>query len=278
MSIASYASLLAKQATPTRSLHVSVNNTSPLLGASMWAIMTQGGVGASPGAAAVPTAETVGSPGRNLGLSSLGAAHIVKVRGRAGTSSGENVSIYIVDRLSHQSGLSGNTGTTQTTNLPTAAIPARDEDTTGTGVHAIAEIYTAIGAGGPFTAQVSYTNQAGVAARTSPAQNVGGTSWNTKSTAIWLPFQTGDSGVRSVESATLSATTGTVGDWGITLVRPLLQLTAFEPSFDWCPVLDGGGLVPTFPNNACLGVYVHSSATGLGVNLSLDLQIDIAED
>jgi hypothetical protein len=37
-----------------------------------------------------------------------------------------------------------------------------------------------------------------------------------------MPLQAGDRGVKSVESLTLSASTGTAGNFGLTLFRPIM--------------------------------------------------------
>lgn len=140
--------------------------------------------------------------------------------------------LIIYDRLSHQGGLDGTTTTQQTTNLPTAALTRY---TSGVGVMAMVTIYTTIGT--PATTySLSYTNQAGTAGRTSPLQTIGGTNDRTAGMSFFTPLQVGDTGIRSVEGFTLTATTGTAGNMGITLWKPLLAIpmtrTCASPRLD----------------------------------------------
>ena len=128
--------------------------------------------------------------------------------------------IILADRVSHQGGLSGIVTTAQTTNLPTGALT---RFTSGVGVCIALEIYTAIGATAT-TVTVSYTNQAGTAGRTSQASVFGGSLSNAVARFVILPLQDGDTGVRSVESVTVLATTGTAGAFGVTLFKPLCPL------------------------------------------------------
>lgn len=121
----------------------------------------------------------------------------------------------LIDRLSHQGGLSGTVTTAQTTNLPTAALTRY---TSGVGVYAALEVYTAVGATDALWT-VSYTNQAGTAGRTASwlmADTPGGNSFHP------IPLVGSDTGVRSVESVTLTPSTGTAGNFGVTLFKPLV--------------------------------------------------------
>jgi hypothetical protein len=122
----------------------------------------------------------------------------------------------IYDRLVHTSGLSGTVTTAQTVN--SAALPSRA--TGGANVEAWIEVYTAIGATSR-TLTVSYTNQDGTSGRS-----------GTVTVAISMKagemrpiaLQGGDTGVRSVENVTWSGTTGTAGDFGITLLRRIASV------------------------------------------------------
>lgn len=167
----------------------------------------------------------------------------------------------IYDRLVQTSGLDGTITTPQTTNLPT---PALTRYTSGVGVMMMFSFATAPGATAT-TATVSYTNSAGTAGRTSPAITFGGTNDRTQNMVLQIPLQVGDVGVRSVESVTLAATTGTVGNIGITLWKPLLAL----PSPDMCtsPRLDMvrhlGAFFEKIQQDACLAVMQCSLTTTL---------------
>lgn len=167
--------------------------------------------------------------------------------------------MYIVyDRLSHQGGISGTVTTEQTTNLPTAALTRY---TSGVGVMAMLEIYATIGSTAT-TYSLRYTNQAGVANRNSPLQTVGGSSDRGIGLSFFTPLQVGDTGVRSVEGITLSATTGTAGDMGITLWRPLFSIPSLNLSVGARrdAVRHYGAMFSAIEQDACLAVMYCASA------------------
>jgi hypothetical protein len=169
--------------------------------------------------------------------------------------------VILIDRLAHQGGLSGIV-LNQATNLPTAALTRY----TGSyvGVMAAAEVYTAIGATGVFISG-SYTNQAGLAGRTFSSANFGATGFNTAGRFIILPLAAGDTGVRSVQSISISATTGTAGNFGITLFKPIAiwavpnnipQPMAFDA------ILSSNGMqLEQIQNNACLQFLFYCGTT-----------------
>ena len=157
----------------------------------------------------------------------------------------------IADRLSHQGGLSGIVTTAQTTNLPTAALTRY---TDGVGVHIGLSIYTQVGTTAT-TVTASYTNQAGTSGRTTAAVVFGGTGFREGNRLITLPLQSGDTGVRSVESVTVLATTGTAGVFGVTLYKPLfaIGLESMHGVFNGGFVTGGvGGGIPEILDDACL--------------------------
>lgn len=127
----------------------------------------------------------------------------------------------LCDRLSHQGGLSGTLTTAQTTNLPTAALTRY---TTGEGVIAMVSVIQQLGAS-TTTYTLSYTNQAGTSGKTSVAARIGGAAADRSTLrTFFTPLAAGDTGVRSVESFTLAATTGTTSQVGISLIKPLLMI------------------------------------------------------
>lgn len=166
-------------------------------------------------------------------------------------------SIIIVDRLVHQTGISGTTGT-QTSNLPTVPLPRY---TDGKGVMMALRIYTQVGTAATDVT-VSYTNQNGTAGRTSKIAIVGGTNNREAGRLILLSLQEGDTGVRSVQSVTLTVTTGTAGNMGIILFKPLAIVpmnSSYEPIR--ANFINGGliGNIPQFHNNACLCLFANVS-------------------
>ncbi|MDX2073023.1 MAG: hypothetical protein SFX19_01505 [Alphaproteobacteria bacterium] len=177
-------------------------------------------------------------------------------------------SLMLIDRLSHQGGLSGTVTTAQTTNLPTAALPRY---TSGEGVMMALEIYTSVGSTTAANATVSYTNQAGVSGRTSKIVILGGTTDFAASRFIILPLQDDDTGVRSVQSVTLSANTGSAGNFGVTLFKPLSLFPSFSQAFDgiqprtFNTLIGGFGCCPEILNDACLGLLGFANSTNPGV-------------
>ena len=206
-----------------------------------------------------------------------GASRIVQITGAqtqsivAGdTSTGV---VIVADRLSHQGGLVGNSTSTQTTNLPTAALTRY---TSGEGVWIALENYVALG-GTQTTATVSYTNQAGTAGRTGTCQ-IGGGSFGSLASLRLVALQAGDTGARSVESVTLTATTGVAGNFGVTLFRPLVPFPfpggatgemLFQTAMEY--LLGGGGAaLPRVDAAACLWL-IHLSSVSTFVAKTIEI-------
>lgn len=210
----------------------------------LWTSATPPGV--APTTPVVPTSATAGCI-QTFGVGASGKElKLVGGVARLHTAGG---AIMLADRLSHQAGLSGTVNSAQTTNLPTAALT---RFTDGEGVMAMLTIYTTIGTTAT-TVTVSYTNQAGTAGRTSPPQNIGTAANGTQGRGIAIPLAAGDTGIRSVESVTLAATTGTVGNFGVTLYKPLayINLPYGEGPGDF-DLLNGLIGFESIPDNACL--------------------------
>jgi hypothetical protein len=130
--------------------------------------------------------------------------------------------MVLCDVLSVQGGLSGTVAspTAQSTNLPTAALTRY---TDGDGVMMGLAIYGAVG-GTATTATVSYTDGVNGAGRTSTDIVFGGSNANTQGMVLILIPQAGDRNPVSVESVTLAATTGTAGNFGVVLFKPIAFL------------------------------------------------------
>lgn len=127
--------------------------------------------------------------------------------------------LMIYDRLLHISGLSGTVITPQTV----GGTLSRYTGAAARGNEIWVEVYSQVGATGT-TISASYTDQDGNAGATTPLTTFGGTGFREAERIIRLPFATGDSGARAVASVTVTATTGTAGDFGITIARPLMQI------------------------------------------------------
>lgn len=134
-------------------------------------------------------------------------------------SPNQAVGCILADRLYHQAGLSGTVTTAQTVNNGTVTLPARAAG--GAGVELWLEWYVTTGAT-VVNATVSYTNEQGVAGRTATVTSLPASTRG--HTMIRVPLQSGDLGVRSVESVTLSASTAAAGNFGVTLLRRIAYL------------------------------------------------------
>jgi hypothetical protein len=143
------------------------------------------------------------------------------IGGRFNTGGTAGATVVPIDLLNVSGGLSGTVTTEQTTNLPTAALTRH---TGGDGVMIGLVIYTIVGTTAT-TVSVRYTNQAGTGSRTSTVTSFGGTSFREVGRLILIPLQSGDTGVRSVEGVTVTATTGTAGNFGVCLFKPLMSFS-----------------------------------------------------
>lgn len=186
---------------------------------SLWTPVGVPAAGATPatGAGVAPTNATAGAlpftdpAGGNH--KRLLAANIVGSQGRGLAA--------LVDRLVHTSGLSGTNTGAQTVN--SAALPSgRDQNggANGDGVEGWLECYTQLGGTGR-TVAISYTNQAGTAGRAGTATIPA--SWSA-GRVVPIGLDVGDTGIRSVQSVTLSGSTGTVGNFGVTLLRRVCHI------------------------------------------------------
>lgn len=183
---------------------------------SSWTLTGSPQAGGTPptGAGEVPTKATTGA----LFFTNPTGGNITALAG-ANFSGAVNQSFFLYDRLVHTSGLVGNSASAQTVN----SVAVNRPDSTGEGAQIFLEVYTATG-GSATTVTASYTNQAGTSGRTTIS-----TTYPASMAArysIQLPLQAGDTGVRSVESITLAATTGTAGNIGVTIARPVFAFPA----------------------------------------------------
>jgi hypothetical protein len=174
------------------------------------------------------------------------------IGGRFNTGSQAGATAVAIDLLNVSGGLSGTVTTEQTTNLPTAALARH---TGGDGVFIGIVIYTIVGTTAT-TISVRYTNQAGTSSRASPVTSFGGTGFREAGRLIQIPLQDGDTGVRSVQGVTVTATTGTAGNFGVCLFKPLMSfsLDSATGTMPLDAVSSGGmiGSMAEFDDDACL--------------------------
>lgn len=170
------------------------------------------------------------------------------------------------DRLGHMGGLNGTLTTAQTVNgdvsVGTSNLALRRGVSDFTNVRWFLEWYTATGVTGiNATCAVTYSdNSTGNIVVALPASVAAGRM-------IEIPTP-GPLAIKSIQSVTLSATTGTAGSFGVTAMRVLASPTAVSAiiptSFDW-PQL---GLTP-IEDSACLfPVLLAIGSTNVGTTVA----------
>lgn len=224
---------------------------------SLWRVGALPAIAAIPAAAANPTDATLGALGviPSIGIGERGLLSLVAMQ-----ASG-NCLVQVIDRLAHMGGLSGIVAspTAQTVNASVVALAgarcAADYSNVRWGI----EIYTDIGTTGR-TATVAYTDGAGNPQTTT--LTLGGASPANRAARFFPIYPSAAAplaGIRSVETVTLSATTGTAGNFGVTAYRVLspLGLVATQADvFGW----DRTGAPEVFAGS-CLSMLIRPSAT-----------------
>lgn len=209
--------------------------------ASLWRYDGQPSAGATPTTVAAPDNTTAGGlkqadpgGGRQKWLTQFCASGFV-----AGT-------LILYDRLLHIGGLSGTTTTAQTVGGTLTRY------TDGVGNMAWVEIYTIIGTTGT-TITMDYTDQDGNSGQTSAAAVIGGTGFREVSRVIMLPLAAGDTGIQAVASVDLAGTTGTAGNFGVTIGHPLAYASiGGAGAAGWQEFVTGLPGLPEIKTDACL--------------------------
>lgn len=218
---------------------------------SLWTAAGLPAAGANPASLAmvIPTSATAGA--LRFVNPATGLSYISKI-----SSSQQTIGTLILyDRIAHSSGLNGTLTTAQAVNGA-----ALTRHTTGEDVELFLEVYAATGATAS-NVTISYTNSKGVAGRTTPAIAMQVTP--VAGQMLPIPLQAGDTGIRSVQSVTLSASTATAGNFGITLVKRIAEIPITVAGTG--VVLDPFALgFPQIENNACLSMMVVTSTTSTG--------------
>jgi hypothetical protein len=160
-------------------------------------------------------------------------------------------SLIVYDRKGANGGLNGTLTTAQTVNS-TNASDANDEW--------FLEWYTATGSTA-VTATITYTNQSDVTGRTTTVSLAA-----TRAAGMMLSIvpNTSDTWIKSIQSVTLSATTGTAGSFGVTLARREAEVPVAVTN--QVTVFDAINLgLPALRSNPCLAFAVWPSTTSTGV-------------
>lgn len=223
---------------------------------SFWTSAGSPSAGVAPTAAAVPTSATVGAM-PFVGQTSPVTSYLAQATVMQSASGG---GFEIHDRLAHMGGLSGTVTTAQgalslVTTAPSAErLGAADYSD----VQWWLEVYTAMGTTS-VNATVNVTYGDGTTANLT-AFLLGATP---RVGRMYPLTPAAGKRIRSVNSVTLSATTGAAGNFGITATRPLATLATYVANkpevHDWAQL----GL-PEVPNDACLQLITQCSTTTTG--------------
>jgi hypothetical protein len=231
--------------------------TAPIAGrgCSLWTYDGMPAGGAVPTAGAIPTRSTTGAlpftaPGMDLHL--IGTSITPLTAG-----------VYLLyDRLFHIGGLSGASTADQTVQ-GSPPSPALQRVGLGGGAGNIAwyEIYTAIGTT-TTTLTMTYTDQDGNTGQTATI-NIGATGFREVTRAQRIPLAAGDTGLRAIEKVKLTATTGTAGNFGITIAKPLAWIpVGAAGTAGWRDYTTGLPGIPVINPDACLALmFIPAAAT-----------------
>lgn len=198
------------------------------------------------GAGDAPTKATAGA----IPLTNAGGGNTLYLA-RASLSSGTIGHFMLYDRLVQTSGLSGTVTSAQDINST-----ALTRYTTGEGCQLWIEWQTATGSSS-VNLTASYTNQANTSGQSTVI------AFHPSPTAGQMqpvPLAAGDTGIRSVQSVTLSGTTGTAGNFGIVILKPLTDfpITAANTAMMLDAISVG---LPVIQADACLALMMLCSAS-----------------
>lgn len=232
---------------------------------SLWRATGQPGQGAIPTVVATCNNTTVGTIGFNQQISpstSYGAYLEI-------ATSNVAMTVELHDRLANMGGLNGTLTTAQSVNLDlntllaTNNIGTRKGDANYSDVLWWLEWYTATG-GTAVTATIVVTYNDGTTGNLSVLSLAG-----TRPASHMIPLNSlipsAQSGkfIRGIVSVTLSATTGTAGNFGVTVTRPRMTLSSPFANFkfiaDWAQL----GL-PEIYNSSAIFPIVLTSTTSTG--------------
>ena len=232
---------------------------------SLWRATGQPGQGAIPTVVATCNNTTVGTIGFNQQMSpstSYGAYLEIATSNAAMT-------IELHDRLANMGGLNGTLTTAQSVNLDLNTLLATDNigkrkgDANYSDVLWWLEWYTATG-GTAVTATIVVTYNDGTTGNLS-ALSLAGSRPASHMIPLNSLIPSAQSGkfIRGIVSVTLSATTGTAGNFGVTVTRPIMTLSSPFANFkfiaDWAQL----GL-PEIYNSSAIFPIVFTSTTSTG--------------
>lgn len=225
---------------------------------SLWQSAGVPGAGATPTTAAIPTFATTGAIGFNQ-QTSPATSYLAWLRA---LTSNANQSIEVHDRVAHRGGLSGTVTTLQNPAidvLTLGLVADRRGDANYSDLQWWLEVYSPLGATGVnATVGVTYDdastgNLAAIALGATPRAG----------RLYQLAPAVAGRFIRGVTGVTLSATTGTAGNFGVTCTRPRTGIDVDVANkgvqYDWAQL----GF-PEIPNDSCLMLIAPCSTTSTG--------------
>lgn len=213
----------------------------------LWRYAGHNGPGAAPGASVRnPTRATDGALKQANGG---GSRQKWRLSLTAALGLGARGTLVLYDRLLDISTLDGTSVAAQTVGGTLTRY------TNGEGNQILVTINTQLGATAR-TITASYSNTTPTSGRTTEAVAIGGTGLREVERGILLPLASGDTGVSAVASVTLSASTGTAGDFGVAIIHPIAYIP-LSANGDARTV----GIIEEIPDDACLGFYFLASST-----------------
>lgn len=227
---------------------------------SLWRATGVPTQGAIPGAVAICTDALTGSLG-TIPTPAGGQRNALLQAALACSNAGPLV--LVVDRLAHMGGLSGTVITAQTVSASVVSLAGTRCQSDYSDVTWWLEIYTAIGTTA-VTATVAYTDSGGNARTTT--LSIGGASPLNQASRCFpiVPAAATPLPIRSVESVTLSASTGTAGSFGVTATKTIATV-ALAPVGNYGVGYDWAALgAPTVHGDACLSFVMLCATTSTG--------------
>lgn len=220
-----------------------------------------GAPGAATGSSAGLAGEALTSYAGQLPFSNpaSGNTYLARLTGQA-TIAGQ---LVLCDRLWHNSGFSMTSTSAQT--VSSTAWPARSADGTsnGEGVLLGVEITTATGSGTP-TITVSYTNQSNSSGKS--GTNSVATAASSAIGAFYpIGLAAGDTGVRSVQTLTLSAT-WTSGAMSLVAYRVLARLDLSNANTPNSLDAVTGGMPRMYDNTVPFLLFIPSTTTASNIS------------
>ncbi len=259
MALTTYDGLVAALPTAQRYTYSKASIATQAAGTltSLWTATGLPAAGATPGAWATCTDALLGgwpftNPGG--GVNSY-LASFSCVGANVGT-------LYLYDRLGHMGGLNATTITAQTV---TGSIPAsRGAAVNGSDVEWFIEVYTAIGVTAT-TVTCSYTRGSDdTAGRTTPTIAFGGASPANQPSRLYRILPIAGETIKSIQNLTVLATTGTAGNFGVTVARRIAAIPMMQVNVGGILDFAGTGL-PRVYDDACFWLANFNSTTATGV-------------